>query len=497
MTRLNKVRQIGTVPLPYATTLGIEHGGSDSTLNRDLAIQLADIVFLVDEQCAIDWVSPSIEASCGWRLDELVGQQWQTVMHPADLDTARESVRGRTENRVRLEMRVRSKGGGYRWFKACVSALESPTGRRFLVGLDDIHDEVVSRQQRQWSEVWLRRLFDEIPDPVSEWTPIFNECNRVVDLKAVRTNRTFDAGFGGYSVEGRLASAFAAHIIDMIPTVEQLLREGRDIITQASRGQQHFHLHLSLTPRASVMVVARELLRDTNAIDQQQLRERERHLARMAHTLRTNLSVVQGWTELLTDASDETDAEKIRDAVAGIARSAQQALVTVSSLLDAAKSEQGNYLLELRALDLPTMVKAVIADVPQDIAQRLINTSIEDGLRVFAHADALITVLHHLIENAIRFAKSTVSVTGRRSGNVIEIRVLDDGPGIADDVELFAPFTPHHHGDGHGLGLNVVSTLVDAMHGSITGQNRDDAMGAEFVLRLTPAGDDYADSSSR
>ena len=71
----------------------------------------------------------------------------------------------------------------------------------------------------------------------------------------------------------------------------------------------------------------------------------------------------------------------------------------------------------------------------------------------------------------------------------VELTIRDDGPGIPDDVELFRPFTPNHNGDGHGLGLHVVSTLVDSLNGYIQGRNREDRRGAEFVLSLPAVND--------
>jgi two-component system sensor histidine kinase KdpD len=77
-----------------------------------------------------------------------------------------------------------------------------------------------------------------------------------------------------------------------------------------------------------------------------------------------------------------------------------------------------------------------------------------------------------------------ISLLGRRDGKWIEIRVADNGPGIAAEMEkvLFDPFRTNK-ARGAGLGLAVCKKIVEGCGGSIEARNRGKG-GAEFIVRL-------------
>jgi signal transduction histidine kinase len=100
--------------------------------------------------------------------------------------------------------------------------------------------------------------------------------------------------------------------------------------------------------------------------------------------------------------------------------------------------------------------------------------------------------VRNLLENAARYARSTVRVTAAVDGDRVRVEVADDGPGVpADDAERI--FERFHRGDsarprdagGSGLGLAIARTVARRHGGELT---LDPAgAGARFVL-LLPAG---------
>jgi signal transduction histidine kinase len=99
---------------------------------------------------------------------------------------------------------------------------------------------------------------------------------------------------------------------------------------------------------------------------------------------------------------------------------------------------------------------------------------------------ALQQVLGLLLENAVKYAEagSTVVVAARRDHDAVVIDVVDEGIGVPDDVDVFAPF---QRGDtsteGAGLGLYIVRNLVRAMGGEVAGA-RNEGRGSTFSVRL-------------
>ena len=107
--------------------------------------------------------------------------------------------------------------------------------------------------------------------------------------------------------------------------------------------------------------------------------------------------------------------------------------------------------------------------------------------RVWGNADELTSVIRNLLDNAARYAESTVSVSVQESGPWVVIAVEDDGPGIAPEIlaTLFNSFVSSKPG-GMGIGLSVSRTIVEAHGGGIAAENRPEG-GAAFHLRLPRA----------
>jgi len=93
-------------------------------------------------------------------------------------------------------------------------------------------------------------------------------------------------------------------------------------------------------------------------------------------------------------------------------------------------------------------------------------------------------IIQNLIQNAIKFTKPN-GVIELRSYPVpkgIKIEVLDEGPGIDEELDLFAPFKRKGEKGGVGLGLFLAKTAADAMGATIEIRNRKDKKGAVATL---------------
>ena len=476
---------------PSTTPNGGERAPLIGANPLDVLNHVSGIVLVIAPDLTISWASPSTETACGWTSAELEQLHWHTLVHPADVDRVRELVRAQAPRNASVELRLRGARGNYRWHRASVQRLNETPQAGYVVELIDVNSEVKLRQQRYNTDETLRRLFDDLTESVVEWQPIRESSGRIVDLHLLRCNQAFNDRFGGYSMEGRRASAFFPLAISMIPAMEALTAHGGESLHNIDVGQDVYRLHLSATSHGTVIGVSRRMNPNDSRSDSPSATEQQEHLARVAHTLRTNLSVVQGWTDLLADAEDDPDVR--HEAVQRISRNTKTLLASVNELM-ASAANNGRYALTTSPVELTPLLAAAVEDLRPSYPHISLHLRSADGLAAHTNPSALSTVLQHLLENAARFATSQVIMTATPLGNQIALEVQDDGPGIAADVELFKAFTPNHHGEGNGVGLNVVHKLVEALDGTITATNRSDGPGARFLVTI-PA--NQAELSSR
>jgi len=115
------------------------------------------------------------------------------------------------------------------------------------------------------------------------------------------------------------------------------------------------------------------------------------------------------------------------------------------------------------------------------------------GVKAFADREALRKIMVNIMENALEAMPDggEVVVECRRVENVIEIRVLDSGSGLSQEVQqrLFEPYFSTKT-NGTGLGLAISQSLAEEMGGRIILRNREDARGVEAIVMIPAHGGD-------
>ncbi len=224
-------------------------------------------------------------------------------------------------------------------------------------------------------------------------------------------------------------------------------------------------------------------------------RVRREFLATVSHELRTPLAGVLTATTVLAQRRDLPDA--VRDDAASIAEQARRLSRLVGDMLDMARIEGNTLDLRLEPVDLGQAVVAAVDRLHQHAPARAVDVDVPDDTLVVADWDRLGQILDNLLLNADRFAPAATPITLRaESGarDMVVVRVIDRGPGIAGDLrdQVFERFVRGGSGDnetGLGLGLAIVRGLVEAQAGRAWVDDADGGVGTciAFTLPAAPA----------
>ncbi len=274
-------------------------------------------------------------------------------------------------------------------------------------------------------------------------------------------------------------SVFVAH------RVSRPLTRLTEAATELESGRRDVRVHLEDAPGELGALAATF---DRMAASVQREDELRRQLVRdVAHEVRTPLTILRGTTEALVDGvmdPDEETLSSLHDEVLRLTR-------VVGDLETLAEAEASALQLQLGPVDLAAVAEAAVA-IARAAATAEELELVGDLSPAPAHGDAgrLGQVAVNLVVNALRYTPGggTITVRTTTEDSHAVLRVLDTGPGIADEdlPHLFERFyrgrTPERT-SGSGIGLAVASELVAAHRGTIEAGNRPEG-GAVFTVRL-------------
>jgi two-component system sensor histidine kinase KdpD len=245
-----------------------------------------------------------------------------------------------------------------------------------------------------------------------------------------------------------------------------------------------FGEHAAIAIRHARMLRKERLLREQLA---EQERIRNQLLSSMTHDLRSPVTTILGSAQMLLDAADELPFDRRMERLEAIEKGSRRLLRLIEQLLGAARSQARPPLMHA-FLDMVQRVEPLVASMSSAHKRSIQIRAPEGPVYAEADPDALDQVVSVLLENACVHTPDGTSVLVEIAGldRWVELKVSDDGPGIAED-DLPHLFTPFHRGTtptrgGAGLGMFIVSNLVQAMGGEISVES---GIGRGTTVRLT------------
>jgi len=215
-------------------------------------------------------------------------------------------------------------------------------------------------------------------------------------------------------------------------------------------------------------------------------------IAVAAHELRTPLSSIVGYSALLTESWDTFSEENRQKFVASIDRQSHNMSELVDGLLTSSSMDGGGLTPLPKLVVLREAIDRCLKLGDRDTARVAVSCSPELIVRV--DPTHLARILDNYLRNALKYGEPPVSIDATRVGDMVEVRVLDHGPGVPPEFvrRLFDRFARADTAatkaqKGTGLGLSIVRGLVEANDG-LARYEPNLPNGSCFIAEL-PAGD--------
>ncbi len=220
-------------------------------------------------------------------------------------------------------------------------------------------------------------------------------------------------------------------------------------------------------------------------------------VATASHELRSPLTSIKGFIELLESTNADNLTERQREFIAIVLKSTDRLVDLVNDLLDIARIESGQFEVHARSVDLRDTIEEVAALMAPRLEGKRQRLDVQiDDPRPPALADParMRQVVTNLVTNAHLYTDEHGTITLRLQGDAgqTQITVADTGRGMApeDARRIFDRFyrgsADERKSPGTGLGLAIVKSLVD-LHGGSIDVDSELGRGTTFTVRLPAA----------
>ena len=317
--------------------------------------------------------------------------------------------------------------------------------------------------RRILGDAFARELFDEMATAQG----LAGGLPHPTDAVIARLERELSGSIGAASAHAlvnRIAdrqSLGMTELIDIADETQQMLETANQLAEKSAE----------LERTAVQLRAANERLRALDA-------QKDEFLGQLSHELRTPMTSIRSFSEILMDEEDVTDAER-RRFVSIINEESQRLTRLLDELLDISRLEGGTLELQLETIEVPEALgKALdaVAGMTRDAGVTVTAESGRAGLRVRANPDRLRQVLINLVSNAVKYnaaPQPEARLSVAENGPTVSIDVVDNGGGVtpaeaAIIFEKFARGDRASRSSGAGLGLPISRAIMRAMNGDLT-----------------------------
>lgn len=249
----------------------------------------------------------------------------------------------------------------------------------------------------------------------------------------------------------------------------------QDLLAVADESAQMLEYSSQLETKSRELSETASQLRQANEKLTQLSLQKDGFLSQISHELRTPMTSIRSFSEILRDAASLSEADKTR--YASIIHSETIRLTRLlDDLLDLSVLEHGQVTLHLGKETLNDVLDRAVTTALTGIDGRLdvIRHNETEEVTLNTDLDRLVQVFINLITNSQKYCRADdprLTITSRRARDGVQIDFVDNGQGISEDDQavIFEKFyrVTGAEGEGAGLGLAICQEIMHRLGGTI------------------------------
>jgi len=277
-----------------------------------------------------------------------------------------------------------------------------------------------------------------------------------------------------------IAKRFAKPITKMNETSKRLAKGDYEVVFEGGEYTEIDELADTLNYTTNELKKTDELRKDL--------------IANVSHDLRTPLTIIKAYAEMIRDISGE-NKEKRDEHAKVIIDETDRLSNLVNDLLDLSKLESGNIEIKLEQFNFTELITTILKRfkiLEEQEEYKFICDELEKEINVYADASKIEQVLYNLLNNAVKHTGEDRKITIKleESEEKIKVSIIDTGKGIATE-ELEKVWDRYYRSskdrtrknEGTGIGLSIVKNILE-LHEVDFGINSTVGIGTEFWFKL-------------
>ncbi|MEP7372131.1 MAG: PAS domain S-box protein [Chitinophagaceae bacterium] len=416
-------------------------------------------------------------------------------IHPDDLDIRNKAIKeALIAGFLDFEMRIKPTPDTVRWIRSRGRVFfdEKNVPWRILGTTMDITEQKAAFSALQASELLFKTIANV--SPVGLWMTDVNGKNNFVndtwvDWTGIPITSQYDEGW-----IGAVLDTDREYVLNVckksFETKENFAVEFRirrrdgQVRWMLSEGGPYYTINKEFSGFAGSVA-------DITERKQQEMQKND-FLAVASHELKTPITSIKAYTQLLAKTYEKTDNDFLKNALGKMESQVNKMTKLVSDFLKLSKIESGKLQLNSETFNLNELVHEVVDDIQMVSGNHKILVNEDTPVKVLADRERIAQVINNFLNNAVKYSPDNkhISVKIEHADGVVTVSVTDKGIGIKPEEhdKIFERFyraraNTNTSFSGFGIGLYICAEIIRRHNGKI-GVTSKEGKGASFYFAL-------------